>query len=129
MNFVNLFEQAFKTKCILTDHAILRLKQRFLYSELIQLKYLIQAALRKCLSNKWSSDEEVVLINPRKNFSILCTFYPKENITKVITLIRGKTPESYNNCRVISVSITKEKSDQEVDILNQYRFSKQKIHV
>lgn len=118
MDLTKYFSETFNAECILTDHALKRITERFVYAELSKLKLLVQAALRNTPLNKWKIDEPTVLIDPRFNFSILCSYYPEENIVKVITFIRGKTPEAYKDCKAIVVSILKEKTDQEVMELN-----------
>ena len=86
-----------------------------------KLKYLVQAALKHTPLKKWKNDESTVLIDPRFNYSILCSYYPEENTLKIITFIRGKNPDSYKDCKTISVSILKEKADQEAKELNKNR--------
>lgn len=129
MDLNKLFDIAFNTQCILTNHAINRIKERFLYSELEQLKLLVQASIKNSPLNKWENDRTVVLIDPRYNMSILCSYHKEENIVKVITFIRGKTPEAYKDCDKIVVSILKEKAEQEVAILNSYRKNQKKNNV
>ena len=121
MNIIKYFDDAFSAKCTITPHALKRLGERFLSSELGKLKFLIQAGLRSYPLNKWTMEESTVIIDPRFNFSILCCYYPKEDVVKIITFIRGKTPEAYEDCKKIIVSILKEKTEQEVKELNQSR--------
>lgn len=122
MDLEKIFSDTFNTRCVLTEHAIKRIRERFMASEITQLKYLIQASLKKEPLSTWNNDEDTVLIDPRFNFSILCSYYPVENVVKVVTFIRGKTPEAYKNCKTIAVSILKEKADQEVAALNPRKF-------
>lgn len=121
MDLTKYFSDTFNAKCILTDHALKRITERFMYAELSKLKLLVQASLKNTALSKWKTDEQTVLIDPRFNFSILCAYYPEENILKIITFIRGKTPEAYKDCKTIVVSILKEQSEQEVLALNQSR--------
>lgn len=121
MDLTKYFSDTFNAKCILTDHALKRITERFMYSDLSKLKLLVQASVKNTPLGKWKTEEQTVLIDPRFNFSILCEYYPDENIMKIITFIRGKTPEAYKNCKTIVVSILKEQSEQEVMALNQSR--------
>ena len=119
MNLEKYFGDIFNAKCIVTDHAVERINQRFMFAELAQLKLLVQAGLRYQPLEKWHSDKPVAIVDPRFNFSILSSYYPKENIIKVLTFIRGKEPQAYKDCQTITVSILKEKADQDVVALNQ----------
>ena len=118
MNFTNYFESSFNTTCILTDHSIQRLNQRFFSSELINLKFLIQASLKNTPLHQWNNNEKMILIDPHLYLSIICCY---DHINKSITLIsfiKGSTEKTYKNCKSISVSILKEKSEQEIIFIN-----------
>lgn len=118
MNVDKYFGDVFNAKCVLTNHAITRLNERFMFSELDKLKLLIQAGLRAKPLNTWENDSYTAIVDPRFNFSVLSSYYPEENVIKIITFIRGKTPDAYKNCKTITVSIMKEKADQDVALLN-----------
>ncbi len=118
MNLTKYFEEAFSSTCILTNHSLKRLNARFLGSEITQLKFLVQAALKNTPLETWKTDETTILIDPRLNFSMVCAYYQEEKVMKVISFIRGKTEESYKDCKTISVSISKEKAEQEVMALS-----------
>jgi len=114
MNINKYFDDAFNTRCLLTNHSLKRLNSRFLGSEITQLKFLVQAAIKNTPLEQWKTDETTVLIDPKLNFSIICAYYQDEKVLKVISFIRGKTEEAYKDCKTISVSISKEKAEQEV---------------
>lgn len=97
----------------MTHHAILRITERFAYSELEKLKLLIQAGTRYKPLSAWKQNVEVVIIDCKINVSVLCVM--RDESINIITLVRGK--ESYPNHETIKVSILKEKADQEIDML------------
>lgn len=114
LDIFKYFNESFGVKCIMSYHAQQRIKERFLGSELSKLKLLIQASLKKENLESWNHEEPTVLVDPRFNFSILCSYNADKKEVKIITFIRGKTPESYKDCKVINVSIMKEQAEQEV---------------
>lgn len=126
MNVQKYFEEVFNAKCIITEHAMKRLNARFMASEIPQLKLLTQAALKDTPLEQWEVDSYTVLIDNRFNFSMVCSYYNKENIIKIITFIRGKPEDAYKNCKTIAVSILKEKAQQEVLQLNEHNHYKRK---
>lgn len=119
MNLEKYFGDVFDAKCILTDHALKRINERFMYSELSKLKLLVQAGLRYKPLEKWENGKQIAIADPRFNFSVLSEYYQEENIIKIITFIRGKEPQAYKGCDIITVSILKEKADQDVVALNE----------
>lgn len=118
MNIQKYFEDIFSAKCIITEHAMQRLNARFLGSEINQLKFLTEAALKNKPLKQWNEEQYTVLIDPRLNFSIVCAYYHNENIMKIISFVRGKQEQAYKDCATISVSISKEKAEQEAFELN-----------
>lgn len=121
MDLEKYFTESFGVKCLMTQHSLERINERFMYAELPKLRLIVQAAMRQQPFQTWKAEEYVALVDPRFNFSMVCVGYPQDNIVKIITFIRGKTPEKYKECRTISVSLMKEKSDQEVAELNAIR--------
>ncbi len=113
MNITKTFEEAFKQRCLFSNHAISRLKQRFLVSELNMLKLLVQSALKQTSLDEWVSGEPVALVDERFGMSMVCFFDKDTKIINIVTFIRGKDSKDYSDCKVISASISKEKAEQE----------------
>ena len=80
MNINKYFDEAFNARCLLTNHSIKRLNARFLGSEITQLKFLVQAAIKNTPLEQWKTDETTVLIDPRLNFSMVCAYYQEEKV-------------------------------------------------
>lgn len=126
MNVQKYFEEVFNAKCIITEHAMKRLNARFMASEISQLKLLAQAGLKNTPLTQWEEQAYTVFIDSRVNFSMVCVYHKEENIVKIITFVRGKQETAYKDCTTISVSISKEKAQQEVMQLNKSSHYKKK---
>jgi hypothetical protein len=111
MNIEKYFSDAFKINCKMTHHAILRITERFAYSELEKLKLLIQAGIRYKPLSTWKPNIEVVIIDCKTNISLLCVL--RDESINIITMIHGK--DSFPNIETIKVSILKEIADQGID--------------
>lgn len=124
MNLEKYFNDIFGMRCIVTDHALKRITTRLMASELNMLKLMIQGAMRSKPIEQWKTETNTAIADPRYNMGMVVVPYQEEQIIKIITFIRGKEPNAYKDCELITASINKEKVEQEIDAIKKSKTMK-----
>lgn len=113
MNLTKIFEDSLGKKCFLTDHSLLRIKQRFNMSEMYLIRFLLTAGAKTDVLSDIKENQKYAIVDTRFAIGVIFKKNIGEEDLKIITVIRGKDTESYQDCTVASVSISKEKAEFE----------------